>query len=112
MNRTFSRRAALAGLAMICSAGVARADQSYTAVSLEGGKQAEIGEMRFGYHQLLTMVSAQPSQRALLENVATRVNMKGSIHTGSGISKRGDPDFIPALIDFIRNTFRVELRPH
>ena len=118
------RRTILAALPLLPRIVQADERQPFDAVLSDGARERVIGEVsldRFGHMALL---SAVPDRSEWLRRVVNEANSADVMHTdvasrtgsppltnASRIIKRTDPDFTPALKDYLRTYYGLELRP-
>jgi hypothetical protein len=116
----------LASLASVSLASVAYGEpiQSFDAVLHQGNHEVTVGRMTLDPRARLAVVSAEPDRADWLRRLAVEVNATDVMHvdvaptpdaptftSASRIIRRGDPEFVPALKNYIRTYYDIEMRP-
>lgn len=114
-------RALVATGALLC-APAASAQERLAAVA--GRPPALVGHVELDPRGSILVLDAAPSRATWLREVASRMNRKGVLHveaapppgaprftSASRLIRRGEPEFVPALKDYLRVYYGIELRP-
>ena len=122
-----ARRRAILGAALLFLLALAppaqAASSRFSAILHEADREVMVGRVQLDAKARITVITASSDRRAWLRRIARRMNEKATMHvdapppanspraSASRIVKRGEPDFLPALQDYLRTYYKLELRP-
>ena len=121
--KAIARRAALSGAMLHWFVLSASSAQTYKAVLHEDDREMGVGEVTVDDHARIEVIAAESGRMDWLRRLVQRMNEKDVMYVeapapkGSGRTalasraiRRGDPQFVPALKDYLRTYYNVELR--
>jgi hypothetical protein len=117
-------RRALAGMVLLAVPLVrANAARTLTAVLHEGDREMVVGQVTLDDRARISVVSTQPGREEWLRRLTQRMNEKAVMHIdgpppkgspretlASRNVRREDPAFVPALKNYLRTYYDLELR--